>query len=142
MSNYSGRSLNASGNVEDITLEPEHNRAEEIRRWAGGSTAQELKSDMRRLTTLTGGSGSDNLILIEEMQSFAEKDRSILDGKPFYCKVIGELQWIFVAEDPFTRPMFYLACKECRKKVFDVGSGYRCENCEKQFEDAVPTFNF
>ena len=67
MSNYSGRSLNASGNVEDITLEPEHTRAEEIRRWAGGSTAQELKRDMRRLTTLSGGSGSDNLLLIEEM---------------------------------------------------------------------------
>ena len=110
VSNYSGRSLNASGNAEDITLEPEHTRADEIRRWAGGSTAQELKREMRRLTNISGGSGSDNLILIEEMQTFAEKDPSVLEGKPFYCKLVGELQWIYVAEDPFTRPMFYLAC--------------------------------
>ena len=27
------------------------------------------------------------------------------------------------------RPMFYLACGTCKKKVLDEPEGYRCENC-------------
>ena len=38
--------------------------------------------------------------------------------------------------------MFYLACPSCKKKVTDDGKGYRCESCDKSYEDAVPTYNF
>ncbi len=38
--------------------------------------------------------------------------------------------------------MFYLACPTCKKKVSDDGQGYRCENCARVYEDAVPTYNF
>ena len=38
--------------------------------------------------------------------------------------------------------MFYLACQNCRKKVFDEGSSYRCDNCDKSFDDAMPVYNF
>jgi len=38
--------------------------------------------------------------------------------------------------------MFYLACPQCKKKVSDEQGGYRCENCDKSFGEAVPTYNF
>ena len=40
------------------------------------------------------------------------------------------------------KQMFYLACPTCRKKVSDDGVGYRCENCNKVYDNAVPTYNF
>ena len=38
--------------------------------------------------------------------------------------------------------MYYLACQVCKRKVFQVGEQFRCENCDKFFNDVVPTFNF
>ena len=38
--------------------------------------------------------------------------------------------------------MYYLACPQCKKKVSDEPSGYRCENCSKSFGEAIPTYNF
>ena len=40
------------------------------------------------------------------------------------------------------RPLYYLACQVCKKKVSDEQNGYRCENCQKTFQDAVPSYNF
>ena len=42
------------------------------------------------------------------------------------------------------RKMFYMACETCKKKVYpsDMGHGYRCESCNRQFENANPTYNF
>ena len=36
--------------------------------------------------------------------------------------------------------MFYLACPDCRRKVIDDGTGYRCESCDKSFNDCQPTY--
>ena len=38
--------------------------------------------------------------------------------------------------------MFYTACKTCKKKVYDIQEGYRCEKCDKVYPDCVPTYNF
>ena len=40
------------------------------------------------------------------------------------------------------RQMFYLACEQCKKKVLPSGAGYDCENCNRRYDDAVPTYNF
>ena len=35
---------------------------------------------------------------------------------------------------------FYNACKECKRKVTQDQSGWKCENCDKYFEECVPTY--
>jgi replication factor A1 len=38
--------------------------------------------------------------------------------------------------------MYYLACPTCKKKVTDEPGGYRCENCQRSYSEAIPTYNF
>jgi len=42
------------------------------------------------------------------------------------------------------RPLFYLACPECKKKVQpnDMGQGYFCEKCSKAYAECNVTYNF
>jgi len=56
-----------------------------------------------------------------------------------YFKISGALTWFSGDE---TRQYYYLACSSCKKKVVEEANGYRCENCQKSFSEAVPTFNF
>lgn len=36
--------------------------------------------------------------------------------------------------------MYYLACPDCKRKVCDEGTGFRCENCNKSFATCLPTY--
>ena len=45
-------------------------------------------------------------------------------------------------EIPTERHMFYLACKDCKKKVTNEAESFHCERCSKTFDEAVPTYNF
>jgi replication factor A1 len=36
--------------------------------------------------------------------------------------------------------MYYLSCPDCRKKVIDEGTGWRCENCNKVQATNIPTY--
>jgi len=38
--------------------------------------------------------------------------------------------------------MYYLACPTCKKIVTDEPGGYRCENCQRSYSEAIPTYNF
>ena len=38
--------------------------------------------------------------------------------------------------------MFYMACESCKKKVMPCDGGYACESCMRNYENAVPTYNF
>jgi hypothetical protein len=42
------------------------------------------------------------------------------------------------------RPIYYLACPDCKKKVSpnDNNMGYYCEKCQKAKPDCKPTYNF
>ena len=46
----------------------------------------------------------------------------------------------FVIKD--STPITYMACRECRKKVFrDNSTGdWRCDRCNKTYEEADPTY--
>ena len=65
-----------------------------------------------------------------------------MNGEPFYCGISGVLTWITIPLDVMDRPMYYLACQICKRKVVDAQTSYECIVCEKKFEDAVPTYNF
>lgn len=64
-----------------------------------------------------------------------------MGGKAVYFNINCEVAKIFTPESA-ERQMFYLACPACKKKVIDDGCGYRCENCQRTHQDAVPTYNF
>lgn len=69
----------------------------------------------------------------------AEGNEAIQSGKAAYYKVSGFCT--FYPNDE-AKPMFYLACTLCKKKVNDEHTGYRCEACQKTLQEANPTYNF
>ena len=141
VSDYSGKSLNASWDPRDIKRDLRHPRATELTRWQKNQTPSKMRRSMRALTGEVNA-GRDNFMLIAELQQFCEHNQDVLEGKPFYCNIYADLTWVFVQDSPERRPMFYLACPDCRKKVIDDGRGYQCENCNKCHEEAKPTYNF
>lgn len=73
------------------------------------------------------------------MQGIAEESYEIR-VKPLYFTLNGAVTW-FTSDDK--RPMFYLACGVCKKKVTEQhGVGFRCEGCGQTYKEAVPTYNF
>jgi len=74
--------------------------------------------------------------MIEEADQSADIKQNSKSG---WFKVDGYCTF-FNNDD--SKPMYYLACKTCKKKVLDEPSGYRCENCGKSYNEAVPTYNF
>ena len=95
---------------------------------------------MRSLTT-DNARVKDPPVLIEEMKQMAANNFEIQQGKVAYYTIQCDVQRVFVP-DSAERKMFYLACPDCKKKVFDDGRGYSCENCNKVHDTAVPTYNF
>lgn len=70
----------------------------------------------------------------------AEKNQAVMrEGKSAWYKIPG---YVTIYQNDDTRPMYYLACPACKKKVLDEVGGYRCENCSKSYGEAVPTYNF
>jgi replication factor A1 len=76
---------------------------------------------------------------LREMIESAEQDNEIMH-KPKYYQVNGFISYI-TGEDA-ARPFYYLACTVCKKKVSDEGGVYRCEGCQKTYEEVNPTYNF
>lgn len=58
ISEYRGKSLNASSDMNDTVVEAEHPRVRELRRWLGDRNAAELKDEMTNLGGEVGPSGS------------------------------------------------------------------------------------
>ena len=56
----------------------------------------------------------------------ANSDPEVANGsKAGYYTLNVSLNWIFAE----TRPIFYLACQTCKKKLMEDPSGYHCEGC-------------
>jgi hypothetical protein len=68
------------------------------------------------------------------MKQLAADNQSMLSGEnAAYYVINATIQVIFCGDEMNRRNMFYLACKECKKKVSDSGNGYYCERCEKNY---------
>ena len=82
---------------------------------------------------------------LQEMQNMLEtsEDQELQSGtKSAYFTVNCWLQWVFTNENSPDRQMFYMACKVCKKKVYNEADSFRCERCDKNHSEAVPTYNF
>jgi hypothetical protein len=87
-----------------------------------------------------GSQKQDNFLTIQEMVEQCENSTEIrYSDKVAWFSVAGYCTFYNSDEE---RKIFYLACKDCKKKVTDQDSGYFCESCQKNFGEAVPTFNF
>lgn len=142
VSDYNGKTLNASNDPRDVAISPKHKRATELQKWQAGSTASKLKTELRSLGMQQEGAqrSSTPTMLLEELAQHVAADSEVQNGKAFYCKLNVTLMHIFVPEND--RLMYYLACPTCKRKVHDDGTGYRCEHCAQSHADAVPTYSF
>ena len=129
VSEYNGRSLNASSDVEDVFFSPKHPRTLELQKITQKKSTQTLRSEMRSLGGDPGMSNSRTpTLLIQELTQFCEQDSEVLSGKPFYANLMCDIGYVFTPKD-LDRKMYYLACPKCKKKVFDNSQGYQCESC-------------
>ena len=80
---------------------------------------------MRSLTNAGGEGGSSDIVLsVNELELVAQCDERVQTGKGLYCSLFVELNWVFVPENAEKRPMFYMACPDCKRKVIDDGRGF------------------
>ena len=143
VSEFNGKSLNASSHAEDIFMGLRHERAQELTRWTANSTINNLRSDMRSIGEPAVGEKNSKTptFLIKQLQEHVENDSEVMRGKPLYANVHCDLTWVFVPENT-DRQMFYQACESCKKKVMPDSAGFSCESCDRVFKKAVPTYNF
>jgi replication factor A1 len=95
------------------------------------------------LTQQQEGGNRSSAVTIEEMKGLALENDDLMSGRETVFFVInGFINTVFCGDENNPRPMYYLACSACKKKVIDDNSGYFCERCDKTFQAAVPTYNF
>jgi Replication factor-A C terminal domain len=85
----------------------------------------------------------DQLYTISEMKRISAENSEVFDGhKATFYNVKGFIFSIPHGEEDNPKPLFYLACPSCKKKVVDDYNAYKCERCDKAFDQAVPTYHF
>ena len=105
VSDYNGKSLNASSHGEDIFIGSiRHQRAEELKRWMSGQTMSAVRSEMRSLGEQPSGDGQRQAsktptLLIAQIEDRVNNDADIRGGKPLYCNLHCNLSWVFVPEN-------------------------------------------
>ena len=93
------------------------------------------------MRSLSAAGRNSEPILVSQMIEQSESSQDVLkEGKAFYCQLVCHLTWIHIPADAMSRPMFYLACQVCKRKVFQMVDQYRCENCDKLHETNLPTY--
>ena len=142
VSDYNGKTLNASSTPQDCVTDVKHRRCIELKKWY--SVDESVLTKVESLST--GGQGGeqrpDNCVNLAEMIQDAENSPDLNEGgKSHWYKVSGYCTF-YTSSDGNDRLLYYLACPVCKKKVTDEASGYRCENCAKSFGEAIPTYNF
>jgi len=71
VSEYNGKSLNASSDPNDILFNVKHPRALELAKWGKGNKIDKLKTEMKSLTHSGQGGSSSLTLMIQEIASFA-----------------------------------------------------------------------
>eukprot|EP01134_Creolimax_fragrantissima_P000499 CFRG0499T1 len=122
---YNGRTLSASS-TSMVLPEPDIPDAHRLRGWydsAGKDIATESLS--------AGGGGMATRWDDDRMSLGALRDsQASMTAQPVYFITNGYI-------DVMRKENFiYNACPSCNKKVLDTGNGYRCEACQKDYQEA------
>lgn len=145
VSDYQGCSLNSSSDENCAKLNVLHPRGAQLKKWFA---QRPLANHLEQIKPLTKSDGinsrdKDGFVTIAEMKTHALANEMMMSGDaPAYFVISGYISVIFCGDETQPRPMFYLACEVCKKKVSDEGNGYRCERCNRLFSNAVPTYQF
>lgn len=100
-----------------------------MKNWLGKRDLAAVKAEMRLLSQ-TSNDRNKVIYTLEEMMLAAGSDEEVTSGaRPGYYTVNCFCSWIYVPQDLTERQMFYLACVQCKKRVKDSKTGYRCEKC-------------
>lgn len=143
VSDYNGKTLNASSAPQDCVVNVQHARSAQLRKWYTSSDHMSLVSNLQSLSATQERTESrpDSWFSLAEMINEAESNTDIrYNQKSAWYKATGYCTFYVNTEEQ--KLMYYLACPQCKKKVSDEPSGYRCENCSKSFGEAIPTYNF
>ena len=77
------------------------------------------------------------------MKRCADENEDVMSGqKAGFYTITGFVSSILHREEGNPKPLFYLACPSCKKKVINDFNSYKCERCDKAYQEAVPTYNF
>lgn len=112
-------------------------------KWYKSKSTEEHGQSLRNLQE--GAEGRSDLTMnICELLKYTESPdfRNSADRR-LWVKVYGLVSlYKPSAEAVEVRPIFYMACKECKKKVTDQDQGYHCLKCNRFYSEANPTYNF
>ena len=91
---------------------------------------------------MPSGEGSrDNFRFVKEMTDAIVKDDAFMhqQNSAVYFKLSGYMMKVIFDDN---RQTYFIGCPECKKKLNSDGSNYRCENCDKSFneKDAKVTY--
>ena len=74
----------------------------------------------------------NGVVSIAQMEALVEGDEAVLKGhKSAYFFIIGYVTQIFTGSDTTPKPLFYLACPQCKAKVIDEADGFKCFKCQQ-----------
>ena len=80
---------------------------------------------------------------LSEMKLAAEENNDLKSGqKSAWYKVSCVIQRLPLDTQNNPKPMFYHACTVCKKKVSEDHAGFRCENCQRTYQDSNLSYNF
>lgn len=100
VSDYSGKSLNASSTPTDIVLNAPHPRTAQIKKWYSSQTPEQIQQKIISLTE-SGGTGErqDSALTLQEMKLAAESNNDLkLGQKSAWYKVNCYIQWFVGSE--------------------------------------------
>ena len=147
ISDFGGKSLNAADDHAQIYPDFEHPESEKLRQWFGINSASNFEQ-VRCLTAKPQGreSGGDNvrqekggnsnnLNLIREISDSLQDENDVDQFHFFFLNG-------YVSRIKNDDRIYYPACQSenCRRKVIEDSTGYKCEHCGKTYGSYTPTY--
>lgn len=127
LSEWNGVSLSANWSPTDTVVAPDHPEATACLKWYAKSGQN---AELKQLSVQGGGQKDDICCSIAELEMLAQSDPEIMGGnKAGYFCIDGFVSWIFGVDGEYKKPLYYLSCAACKKKVTDEAQGYFCQGC-------------
>ena len=142
VSDYGGKSLNAADDHAQIYTDLEHPDVAKLQRWynenKGNADFNSLtaKREPRDNTQADRTEGkASNVNLVAEINEVLQNENDTDNAHFFFLNG-------FLARIKNTDNLYYPACpgENCRRKVVEESTGYRCENCQKTYMTFNPTY--
>ena len=142
VSDYGGKSLNAADDHAQIYTDLKHPDVAKLQRWynenKGNADFNSLtaKREPRDNTQVDRNEGkASNVNLVAEINEVLQNENDTDNAHFFFLNG-------FLARIKNTDNLYYPACpgENCRRKVVEESTGYRCENCQKTYMTFNPTY--